>query len=77
MPQPRCNLLPQPTHQYKQGKPWQFKAFPFKGAAKGDMVDTFNHVFGAFLHYSDEEVRACACVLQDASMCAEAWRLCG
>lgn len=39
-----------------QGKPWQFKEFPFKGAEKGDMVETFSNIFGAFFHYKDEKV---------------------
>lgn len=39
-----------------QGKPWQFKDFPFKGADKGDMVETFSNIFGAFFHYKDEKV---------------------
>lgn len=40
----------------RQGKPWQFKEFPFKGADKGDMVETFSNIFGAFFHYKDEKV---------------------
>lgn len=43
-----CHLL--------QGKPWQFKDFPYKGAAKGDLMDTFTHLFGAYFHYADEPV---------------------
>jgi hypothetical protein len=40
-----------------QGKPWQFKEFTqFKGADKGDMVETFSNIFGAFFHYKDEQV---------------------
>ncbi len=39
-----------------QGKPWQFKEFPFKGADKGDLVETFSNIFGAYFHYKDEKV---------------------
>jgi hypothetical protein len=39
-----------------QGKAWQFKEFPFKGAAQGDMVDTFSNIFGAFFYYKDDKV---------------------
>jgi hypothetical protein len=38
-----------------QGKAWQFKDFPFKGANKGDLMETFDAVFGAYFHYSDEK----------------------
>jgi hypothetical protein len=41
----------------EQGKPWQFKEFPYKGADKGNMVETFSNIFGAFFHYKDEKVR--------------------
>lgn len=46
-----------------QGKAWQFKGFPFSGADKGELVDTFSSLFGAYFHYSDEAVRGscCAC----------------
>lgn len=40
------------------GKPWQFKKFPFSGAANGDLVDTFQRVCGVYLHYSDEPIDA-------------------
>lgn len=40
----------------EKGKPWQFKEFPFKGADKGDTVETFSNIFGAFFHYKDEKV---------------------
>lgn len=43
-----------------QGKPWQFKEFPFKGADKGDMVDTFSNIFGAYFHYKGDAVGATA-----------------
>lgn len=46
---PNCDVV--------QGKPWQFKEFPYKGADKGDMVETFSNIFGAFFHYKDEKVR--------------------
>ena len=35
------------------GAKWQFKDWPFKGAADGDLVDTFAHVKGFHLKYSD------------------------
>jgi hypothetical protein len=40
-----------------QGKAWQFKEFPFKGADKGDVRETFTQLFGAYFYYSDEKVR--------------------
>jgi hypothetical protein len=47
-----------------QGKAWQFKGFPFKGADKGEMMETFSQLFGAFFYYSDEQVGArCSCWL--------------
>jgi hypothetical protein len=39
-----------------QGKAWQFKEFPFKGADKGDVRETFTQLFGAYFYYSDEKV---------------------
>eukprot|EP00879_Flechtneria_rotunda_P013823 GHRR01014436.1.p1 GENE.GHRR01014436.1~~GHRR01014436.1.p1 ORF type:complete len:271 (+),score=80.02 GHRR01014436.1:955-1767(+) len=39
-----------------QGKAWQFKGFPFKGADKGELMETFTHLFGAYFHYNDEPV---------------------
>jgi hypothetical protein len=39
-----------------QGKAWQFKDFPFKGVEKGDLVDTFSKIMGAYFYYSDEKV---------------------
>jgi parafibromin len=45
----RCVLL-------LQGKAWQFKDFPFKGADKGDVRETFSQLFGAYFYYSDEKV---------------------
>ncbi|KAG1678510.1 hypothetical protein FOA52_014543 [Chlamydomonas sp. UWO 241] len=39
-----------------QGVKWQFKDFPFKGAATGDLADTFKNVCGFYLHYNDEKV---------------------
>mmetsp|Transcript_5007 Transcript_5007/g.10824 ORF Transcript_5007/g.10824 Transcript_5007/m.10824 type:complete len:494 (-) Transcript_5007:500-1981(-) len=39
-----------------QGVKWQFKDWPYKGAAEGDLVDTFSKVAGFFVHYSDEKV---------------------
>lgn len=44
-----------------QGKAWQFKEFPFKGAAQGDMVDTFSNIFGAFFYYKDDKVGSTTC----------------
>lgn len=40
------------------GKAWQFKKWPFKGAAEGNLVDTFSRVLGVFVHYTDEQVDA-------------------
>jgi hypothetical protein len=40
------------------GKPWQFKTWPFKGAAAGDLLDTFSRVAGVYLHFADEPVPA-------------------
>jgi hypothetical protein len=40
-----------------QGKPWQFKDFPYRGADKGELVDTFAHHLGVFFYYKDEKVR--------------------
>lgn len=60
------------THT-NQGKPWQFKDFPFKGAAKGDMVDTFSNVFGAFFHYKDEAVSCCLLWLVGSCLCCESF----
>ncbi|KIY94217.1 putative Parafibromin [Monoraphidium neglectum] len=37
-----------------QGKAWQFKDFPFKGADTGNLVDTFHNVLGIYPHYADE-----------------------
>lgn len=39
-----------------QGKAWQFKDFPFKGADKGDVRETLSQLFGAYFYYSDEKV---------------------
>lgn len=39
-----------------QGKAWQFKDFPFKGADKGELRETFTQLFGAYFYYSDEKV---------------------
>ncbi|KAF8059437.1 CDC73 [Scenedesmus sp. PABB004] len=39
-----------------QGKAWQLKEFPFRGAERGELMETFSNLFGAFLHYSDEKV---------------------
>lgn len=38
------------------GKAWQFRRFPFAGAESGDLVDTFQKVFGVYVHYGDEPV---------------------
>lgn len=38
------------------GKPWQFRNWPFPGADKGDLVQTFNRVCGIYLHYADEPI---------------------
>ncbi|KDD72479.1 Cdc73 RNA pol II accessory factor, partial [Helicosporidium sp. ATCC 50920] len=38
------------------GKVWQFKQWPYKGAAQGDMVETFHKVCGFYLHFHDEKV---------------------
>lgn len=39
-----------------QGANWQFKDWPFRGADKGDLVDTFNKVCGFYVHFRDEKV---------------------
>lgn len=56
-----------------QGKAWQFKEFPFRGAAQGDMVDTFSNIFGAFFYYKDDKVGATctffACVRTRVRLC--------
>jgi parafibromin len=36
--------------------PLHTQAFPFKGAATGDLAETFKNVCGFYLHYSDEKV---------------------
>jgi parafibromin len=38
------------------GKAWQFKKWPYRGAASGDMVETFLKVAGVFFHYADEPI---------------------
>eukprot|EP00775_Hariotina_reticulata_P004479 gene4479-4733_t len=38
------------------GKAWQFKGFPYKGADKGEMMETFSQLLGVYFHYSDEQV---------------------
>lgn len=38
------------------GKAWQFKQWPHKGAASGDLVDAFQKVCGTYFHYTDEKV---------------------
>lgn len=53
-----CPMCAPHTPRSRQGKAWQFKDFPFKGAAKGDLVETFSNIFGAFFHYRDDAVSA-------------------
>ncbi|KAK9823446.1 hypothetical protein WJX72_002818 [[Myrmecia] bisecta] len=43
---------------FVQGKAWQFKGWPYKGVAEGDLVDTFAHLLGIYLHFHDEQVEA-------------------
>lgn len=38
------------------GKAWQFKKWPFPGAASGDLLDTFQRMSGAYLHFNDEQI---------------------
>ncbi|KFM26620.1 Parafibromin [Auxenochlorella protothecoides] len=38
------------------GKAWQFKKWPFPGASSGDLLDTFQRMAGAYLHYQDEQI---------------------
>ena len=53
-----CLIFPAPAAAAVvfQGKAWQFKDFPYKGAAKGDLVETFSNIFGAYFHYKDDAV---------------------
>lgn len=39
-----------------QGAKWQFKDWPHKGAAQGEMLDTFSKVAGFYIHFSDDKV---------------------
>ncbi|KAK9838857.1 hypothetical protein WJX74_004666 [Apatococcus lobatus] len=41
---------------FVQGKKWQFKGWPFKGAEQGDLVDTFSRILGIHLFFHDEQV---------------------
>ena len=40
------------------GKAWQFKTWPFRGAASGDLLDTFQRVLGVYLYFQDQTVEA-------------------
>ncbi|GMH36728.1 hypothetical protein BSKO_04601 [Bryopsis sp. KO-2023] len=39
-----------------QGVKWQFKDFPFKGAAKADMIETFTRIQGFYFAFHNEEL---------------------
>ncbi|KAL6754061.1 RNA pol II accessory factor, Cdc73 family-domain-containing protein [Haematococcus lacustris] len=39
-----------------QGAKWQFKDWPFPGAAAGELMETFSQVAGFYVHFKDEKV---------------------
>ncbi|KAK2077895.1 hypothetical protein QBZ16_003763 [Prototheca wickerhamii] len=57
----------EPTHRrdwdrvvavFCSGKAWQFKKWPFRGAASGDLLDTFQRVLGVYLYFQDQTVES-------------------
>ncbi|KAK9798150.1 hypothetical protein WJX73_010549 [Symbiochloris irregularis] len=55
-PDPKSHDWSRVAAIFVTGAAWQFTNYPYKGADKGDTVDTFTHCLGIYLGFKDEQM---------------------